>query len=458
MISTGRGTWLRDQREARSWNKREAARRLIQAGRDAGDTHMPSPDDLVRSISRWERGSGITERYILYYCKILTIAPAQFGHDTPSGPPAPAAVPGAPLPASTPVTYRGNTGDSTVEREILMTAHDSGEHAEQAGQPAIGDTTSEQLRADVTRLAALTDSGEPFAAFLEMRRVRDRIYRLLDQRMWPREQTSLYFLLGCLNGLMGVNSNRLGYPDAAEELIRAGWAYAHAIDHRPLKAMLRVKLSYIMYWHGRFSESFDLAASGLGYVSQGPLAADLHLNYARAAARLGDPDTARRAVNAAHEVHESDYRDDLLELGGEEFALSLATHHSLAGNAYAGMDGGGREAAEELEEAVSLYDAGPGPGEQHWFGGKPLAGTDLAMVRLRSGALDAAAAALEPVLDLPPSQRVSSLTTRLARVREELAAPIFHGSAQARDLGAQIEEFGREAIVAGLHTVAGGPR
>ena len=32
---------------------------------------------------------------------------------------------------------------------------------------------------------------------------------------------------------MGVTANRLGYPDAAEELIRAGWAYANAIDHRP---------------------------------------------------------------------------------------------------------------------------------------------------------------------------------------------------------------------------------
>ena len=33
-----------------------------------------------------------------------------------------------------------------------------------------------------------------------MRRVRDRIYRLLDRRVWPREQADLYFLLGCLHG------------------------------------------------------------------------------------------------------------------------------------------------------------------------------------------------------------------------------------------------------------------
>ena len=36
------------------------------------------------------------------------------------------------------------------------------------------------------------------------------------------------------------------------------------------------------------------------------------------------------------------------------------------------------------------------------------------MVRLRSGALDAAAAALAPVLALPPGQRLATLTARLA--------------------------------------------
>ena len=40
---------------------------------------------------------------------------------------------------------------------------------------------------------------------------------------------------------------------------------------------------------------------------------------------------------------------------------------------------------------------------------------------------------------------------------EELTAPIFHGSPQARDLGTQIEEFGRETVTAGLHSLSGGP-
>jgi len=255
---------------------------------------------------------------------------------------------------------------------------------------------------------------------------------------------------------MGITANRLGYPDAAEELIRAGWPYATAIDHQPLLAQLRQQLSYIMFWRDRTTESRDVAASGLQYLSQGPVGADLYLKYARAAARLGDADAARQAITDAHNAREHEYSDDLLEIGGE-FAVSLATHHGFAGLALAEIEGGEREAAEELERAVSLYDAGPGPGEQHWFGGKALAGIDLAVIRLRSGALDAAVSALEPVLTMPSAQRITALTTRLTLVRTELAAPIFRGSVQARRLGEQIEEFGRETIFTGLHSLPGGP-
>ena len=335
-----------------------------------------------------------------------------------------------------------------------MAAHQGSDHAEQAEEHGIGDATFEQLRADLVRLSRLTDTGEPFAVFLDMRRVRDRIYRLLDRQLWPREQTDLYFLLGCLNGLMGVTAERLGYPDAAEELIRAASAYATAIDHRPLLAQLRQQLSYVVFWRGRTLESRDLAASGLEYLSQEPAGADLYLKYARAAAKLGDADAPRQAIADAHNARERDYSDDLLEIGGE-FAISLATHHGFAGAALAEIEGGEPEAAEELERAVSLYDAGPGPGEQHWFGGKPLAGIDLAAIRLRSGALDAAVSALEPVLALPPAQRITALTTRLTLVSTELAAPIFRGSAQARALNEQIEEYGREAMTVGLHSLPG---
>jgi hypothetical protein len=125
----------------------------------------------------------------------------------------------------------------------------------------------------------------------------------------------------------------------------------------------------------------------------------------------------------------------------------------MAGSALA-ETGHGREAAGELERAILLYDEGPRPGEHHGVAGQALARTDLAMVRLRSGALDAGAAALAPVLTLPAGQRLATLTARLGLVRRELAAPVFRDSQQARDLGDQIEDFGRAAITTGLHSLS----
>ena len=478
MTDSDTAAWLRQQREDRGWSKAEMARRLVQAGRAVGDTAVPELSGMLHNIHRWEREGGISERHKLHYCRAFGIHPSQFGLTTgdPAQAVAPApsaeAAPAALLPVQRPaaatagpvpptlagIAYRGRQEpvlrDFAVEHEVMMAAHEGSDHAAEHERHGVGEATLEQLRADLARLSGLCDTGAPLPAFLDMRQVRDRIYRLLDRRARPRDEAELYFLLGCLHELMGLTANRLGYPDAAEELLRSGWAYANVIDHNPLRGMLRARLSYVMYWRGRYTDSRDLAADGLRYASQGLVGANLHLEQARALARLGEPDAARQEVGLAHAAWEDRNSDDLAEIGGEEFALSQAATYSMAGSALA-ETGHGREAAGELERAISLYDEGPRPGEHHGVAGKALARTDLAMIRLRSGALDAGAEALAPVLALPAGQRLVTLTARLGLVRRELAAPVFRDSQQARDLGDQIEEFGRAAITTGLHSLTG---
>jgi len=81
--------WLRRQRETRNWSRRDTARRLVQAGKNAGDTAVPGVDDMCRYVCRWERGQNDpTERYRLYYCTAFGIPAAAFG----SGDDAPAPV------------------------------------------------------------------------------------------------------------------------------------------------------------------------------------------------------------------------------------------------------------------------------------------------------------------------------------------------------------------------------
>jgi hypothetical protein len=72
-----------------------------------------------------------------------------------------------------------------------------------------------------------------------------------------------------------------------------------------------------------------------------------------------------------------------------------------------------------------------------------LAHTDLAIARLRAGALDAAITALGPVLALPPGERTAVEGQRLSVVRAELAHPVYRGSAQARELDELLEAFAR---------------
>jgi transcriptional regulator with XRE-family HTH domain len=338
---------------------------------------------------------------------------------------------------------------------VTMAAHEGSEHAEHTERRDIGDTTLEQLRADVVRLSHEYLTAEPFPTFQEMRRVRRRMHAALDRRIWPRDQSELYFLLGVLNGLMAAAANGLGHAQAAEELVRAGWVYATAIDHRPLLAQLRIELAGIAYWE-RPRHSRDLAASGLRYLSDGPNAAQLHLQYGRAAARLGDAEAARRSITAAHEARARDHHDDLLEIGGE-LVLSLASQHYLAGAGLVEVPGAWREAIAELEQATSLYAAGPGPGEQHSGYCVAIAHIDLATARLRDSQLDAAASALEPVLALRPNRRIASLPQRLHRVRAELAAPAYQGQVLAAEVDERIEVFCQETIVADLEDLPAGP-
>ena len=159
--------WLRQQREDRGWSKTELARRLIRAGHAAGDTAVPELSGMLRNINRWEREGGISERHKLHYCRALGIHPSQFSPRqtgelpdaiTPaSTTPAVSAMSalvipaqaadhvlgpvGLRLPASTAFAYLGRQepglGRLAVGREVLMSAHEGSDHAEEYEQHGI---------------------------------------------------------------------------------------------------------------------------------------------------------------------------------------------------------------------------------------------------------------------------------------------------------------------------------
>jgi transcriptional regulator with XRE-family HTH domain len=449
--STTLGSWLRRQREDRGWTRSEMARQLSRAARAKGDSSVPGIDNISHNIYRWERGAvAPAERYQLYYAGAFGIPFSQFGVSPDmagTGPPVPA-------PAACHQTPPPLAGASAIRREALTAAHEGSEHAERAEQRGIGEATLEQFRADVVSLSAQYLTGETFELFLAMRRVRNRIAEALERRQWPRDAGELYLLAGCLSALMAAAATNLGYPEAAEELIRSGSAYATIIGHRPLMARLRLGAAYAAYWDGRPRQSAELARAGLQVLAGGPLpsgplpsgqsAAQLYLFAGLAAARLGDADGGAQAIAAANDARERDHRergDELLEIGGE-FGFSRATQLYYAG--FILSESGRDDAVRELEGAVARYEAGPGPGEQHSRKCEMLARAELARARLRAGALDAATDALAPVLALAPAARTAVQGQRLAVIGAELAHPIYRGSAPARDLLEALTCFARD--------------
>lgn len=296
-------------------------------------------------------------------------------------------------------------------------------------------------------------TGDPFPLFREMRRVRARIYAALDRRLWPQDATELYFLLGGLNGLLANAARDLGYSQAADELARAGWAYAVAIDHRPLMGFLRSQQANITYWNGRPRQASYLALDGLRYLPDGAGAVRLHCLHGMAAAKLGQPDEARAAITAGHQARERGHRDELHDEVGGQFACLPSKEHYLAGTALADVHEGEADAIAELRTAIRLFQ--DGPAEDRSYGCEAMASINLALAQLRHGDLDAVD--LGPVLGLPSDRRIDALPQRLVAVRSELASPRYQGSAEARELDEHIEDFGRETIVGDLHDLPATP-
>jgi hypothetical protein len=477
-MPTELSTWLRQQRQNRGWPVPEMARRLRAAAKASGDKTVPDNEAMCRNIRRWESGcggnSGVSERYRMHFSKAFGIPLARFGPaamretDVPAGTPAPPGPPavraGTPAPGraepdrpqAAAVAYRWmqepDAGGSWIEREVLMAAHEGSERAERAERRDIGEATLEQLRAEVARLSGEYMTGEPFPLFMQMQRVRSRIYAALDRRLWPRDQVELYFLLAALNGLMAHAANDLGYPRAAEELVRAGRAYAVAIDHQPLMGFLRGEQASIAYYQDRPRQARELARSGLEHLPGGVGALRLHCWHGMAAAKLGYTDEAHTAIAAAHETREDGHRDDLHDDIGGQFAYSRATESFMAGTALCQLPGSETGARHELRAAIRLF--GTGPAEDRSYGCEAGAHINLTLTLLRSGELDAVN--LEPVFVLPTRKRIVQLPQLLSAVRSELARPPYQGSPQARDLDERIEEFCRETIAGDLHSLTTG--
>jgi transcriptional regulator with XRE-family HTH domain len=458
--------WLRAQRRARGWDVPQMARQLARATGDQRGA-LPSKDCLLTYIRRWERGTvGVSERYRLLICTAFGIPLAHFGQDQPavplpadtdsSGDPAELAIPGtAPAGAAShnvdlpgpPTRLRRYRDDESHQRpadlaeQMIAAAEESQDFGEWADTSNVGDATMEHYTAQVRGLARDYVHAPPLPLFLEAKRLRDRVFTELQGHQRLDQTGDLYVVAAQACGMLAWMSGDLAFQRAAQTHAWTAWVCAEQAGHDGARAWVRATQSKLAYWDGRYIESAQLATDGLRYACRGSVHTLLASQMARAFARVGRRDDAEGALGRASTEREKASGDD--EIGGA-FGLSAAQYHYMAGSTHLWRNDPS-QAISESALAIEIFSERPA--DQPHYGPEALTRIDQARAHLQGGDLGGAAAALRPVLDLLPDQRLELITQNLGIVRQELAASSLMTASMTRVLQEEIETYCRESIV-----------
>ncbi len=355
---------------------------------------------------------------------------------------------------STMVNSSGQSGhdeDKMSRREerewVMAAAHESRDHATDAGGFELAEATLADLRYDIDGLARSYHSTSPTALLSDALAVRNRVWRLLDRTHRPDRATDLYVAAGHVCALMAAASFDLGYVTAAEQQARAARTYADLIDYTPLMAWCFGLEAEAAYWTGAPRRALDLVSAGLAVAPAGTARVRLHCIGARAWSYMG-PTTADRvntALSAADTERETGLGDELHDELGGHFSFSRARQARCNATTYVQL-GSSAEASEQARTALELY----APTGGQWRLIEAEVRADLAAAHLLSGDLDGADAALAPVWGLATHDRREGLLHRLRQTGVPLADPRWRDVARVEQLAEQIETFAAASIVRAL--------
>ncbi|EFL23901.1 putative transcriptional regulator, XRE family [Streptomyces himastatinicus ATCC 53653] len=346
-----------------------------------------------------------------------------------------ALVAAGPQPLPVPPSPPAEAADPSGQDLVRTAADESAAWAQAAEVSNVGDIALEQLMADIRALAADYLTQEPVAVFLRTRRLRDRVFALLEGRQRPRQSADLYVAAGYLCGLLAWISSDLGCLRDAETQGRTAWLCADLSGHNDLQAWVLSTRSKIAFWDGRFGDAINHARRGLAHQPSGTAGVLLACQEADAWSERGSVDEAEAALNRAADVRDTTTGTD--DIGGlyscPEFrrANYAAAIHTRIGNP--------RLALREAQEALASQPF-------HAYGTTAQVCISHASTHMALGSLDAACEALGPVLALPPEHRLDTVARRMRELAESLVHAPTADSASARTLRDHIEEFCVESV------------
>lgn len=333
-----------------------------------------------------------------------------------------------------------HAADRSLEGQVAMAARRAFQFTAGAEGSNVGPETMTEIQSEVGRLAAAYPQ-KPLGDLLgDLVQVQDVTFRLLEGRQPPAQTRDLYAWAGMTSGMLAKASHDLGEPRAAMTQARAAYVCAETADHDGLRTWVRGLQSLIAYWAGWPNEALRFARLGRepAHRTSGTAKVWISSLEARAWALFGNGEEARTAIDRADAVRDEVSPDDLDDFGG---ILTFARPRQLyyAADALAWLPEQRRDAERRAIAAVAAYESSDACDRS--FGDEAGARTDLAIARVRLGDTEGARDALEPVLDLPVTQRINGIVASVQRVHGTLREAATSGSRQAADLQEEIEAF-----------------
>jgi hypothetical protein len=298
-----------------------------------------------------------------------------------------------------------------------------------------GGDTIEQIERAAISLAESHTQAPARKILSQVTPLHQRVRSLLGGRLRLSQQRELYriesLLLSHACLLLGdLNDNGL-----AERYGMAALTFAKEAE--PDQAVAMTVLAKTFRWQKRFTESMDMACRGFACSPNTPIRVQLASQEANAAALLGDAGRAREALARAERAAEFVTPDSGLSAWSfpvtrqAVFAQSVATQIGDA---------------DAMLQAAAAADAA-------WSAGAPKVSANWAQIRvgagiahLLNGSLDGTVAEVEPVLALPPSMRVATVTAYTERLRRRLGHPQYNDAVGFCELGERLAQFNADAL------------
>ncbi|WP_371551547.1 hypothetical protein OG266_38900 [Streptomyces sp. NBC_00554] len=358
-----------------------------------------------------------------------------------------------PLTGASPTAPHAEPGMdlNEMKRNGAMAVRRARTYVLQQDRDRVGENTLPLLHDQVAQLVKDYPRVPLAAIWDDLLDTQDQVILTLETgKHRPSQLSDLNFMATVVSFLVAKGFNDMEDRDQARTMCLLASAFAKDAEHQGLMALVSGLQSLVEYWADRPGDALFYAQKGAGLATDlnGTVGLWLLGLEARAAAVLGDQETAQQANRAAIDRREHVVLDDLDQLGGLlTYSLGKQLYYTVEAEALLGN--GNADLNVQAELAVQGFSDRDNP---NWaFGDLAGARCNQALILLHSGDVDGAAQTIRPVLDLPPTFRNNGIIVSAQRVRQELMRGQARTAVAARDLREEIAAYGprRPALPSG---------